>query len=295
MRVLVDQFIDYLLVERGLAWNTLDAYRHDLSLYLQYLENNKIVRIQDTKRTDIISFLIELREQGKATSTIARSIASIRSFYQFLLADKYIELDPSQNLDSPKLEKHLPRVLTIEQVEYLLNLPNKNTVLGIRDKAMLELLYATGVRVSELVSLKTEDLNLSMGFVKCLGKGSKERIVPVGSQAIEALKNYLEEAYPTIYKPHSNNSLFLNQHGRELTRQGFWGILKNYEKRMHLDFSITPHTIRHTFATHLLENGADLRSVQEMLGHADISTTQIYTHVTKTRLREVYSNTHPRA
>lgn len=295
MRALVDQFIDYLLVERGLAENTLDAYRQDLGLYLQYLESNKIVQIQDTKRTDIISFLIELREQGKATSTIARKIASIRAFYQFLLADKYIELDPSQNLDSPKLEKHLPRVLTIEQIDYLLSLPKTDTVLGIRDKAMLELLYATGVRVSELVSLKVEDLNLSMGFVKCLGKGSKERIIPVGGQAVDALKNYLEQAYYTIYKQHSNNSLFLNRHGRELTRQGFWGILKNYEKRMHLDFSITPHTIRHTFATHLLENGADLRSVQEMLGHADIATTQIYTHVTKARLREVYSNTHPRA
>lgn len=295
MSELVDQFIDYLLVEKGLAENTLDAYRHDLSLYMQFLVKNEIVCIQDTKRTDIISFLIEQRENGKATSTIARNIASIRTFYQFLLRDKYIEIDPSQNLDSPKLEKHLPRVLSVEQVDYLLSLPDTKIMLGIRDKAMLELLYATGIRVSELVSLKIEDLNLSMGFVKCLGKGSKERIIPVGSQAVEALKLYLEESYPLLKKSYSNNWLFLNRHGRGLTRQGFWGILKNYQKRMHLDFSITPHTIRHTFATHLLENGADLRSVQEMLGHVDISTTQIYTQVTKARLREVYSKTHPRA
>lgn len=293
--MLVDQFIDYLLVERGLAENTLDSYRNDLSLYMQYLENNKIGSIQATKRTDIISFLIEQKELGKATATIARNIASIRAFYQYLLRDKYIEIDPSQNLDSPKLEKHLPKVLSLEQVDYLLNLPDTKTLLGIRDKAMFELLYATGIRVSELVSLKVADLNLSMGFVQCFGKNSKERIIPMGSQAIDSLTHYLNEVYPVLQKPHSNNSLFLNRNGRELTRQGFWGILKNYEKKMHLDFSITPHTIRHTFATHLLENGADLRSVQEMLGHVDIATTQIYTHVTKARLREVYSKTHPRA
>ncbi len=295
MKKLVDQFIDYLLVERGLAENTLNAYRHDLSLYMQYLEKNKIYCISDTKRTNIISFLIEQKEQGRATSTIARNIASIRAFYKHLVRDKYIENDPSLNLDSPKLEKHLPRVLTMEQIDYLLSLPDTTSLLGVRDKAMLELLYATGIRVSELVSLKLEDLNLSMGFVKCLGKGSKERIIPMGSQAVDALRHYLDESYPLLQKSHSNSSLFLNRHGRELTRQGFWGILKNYEKRMHLDFSITPHTIRHTFATHLLENGADLRSVQEMLGHVDISTTQIYTQVTKARLREVYSKTHPRA
>ncbi len=295
MRVLLDQFIDYLLVERGLAENTLEAYRHDLSLFMGYLERTGLEQIQESKRKDIIDFLLEQKELGKATSTIARNLASIRTFYQFLLRDQYIDADPSQNLDSPKLEKHLPRVLTVEQMDYLLTLADTSEPLGKRDQAMLELLYATGIRVSELVTLKLEDLNLSMGFVKCFGKGSKERIIPVGSQAQQALTDYLENGYPLLVRPHSGNSLFLNRHGRELTRQGFWGILKNYARRMHLDFVITPHTIRHTFATHLLDRGADLRSVQEMLGHVDISTTQIYTQVTKSRLREVYSKTHPRA
>jgi len=295
MRMQLDQFIDYLLVERGLAENTLEAYRHDLSLYLSFLERNQLPHIKDSKRTDIITFLLEQKELGKATSTIARNLASIRTFYQFLLRDQYIDSDPSQNLDSPKLEKHLPRVLSEEQIDYLLALPDTADLLGMRDKAMLELLYATGIRVSELVTLKVENLNLEMGFVKCFGKGSKERIVPVGSQAIAALTNYLDKSYLQLKRPHSGNSLFLNRHGRELTRQGFWGILNNYAQHMHLDFVITPHTIRHTFATHLLDHGADLRSVQEMLGHVDISTTQIYTQVTKARLREVYSKTHPRA
>ncbi len=295
MEVLIEQYIHYLLVEKGLSQNTLDSYKHDLTMYCVFLKKNNFNSYKDTKRTQIIGYLTELKDKGKATSTISRNLASIRSFYQYLLRDRYIEKDPSQNLESPKLDKRLPKILSIGQVDFLLDMPNLKTIDGMRDKAMLELLYATGIRVSELVSLNVDDVNTYMGLIKCFGKGSKERIIPIGSQAIQSITIYLDKAHPLLKKQGSNGALFLNQKGRRLTRQGFWRILKKYSTLMSIDFEITPHTLRHSFATHLLENGADLRSVQEMLGHADISTTQIYTHLTKTRLKEVYSKAHPRA
>ena len=295
MELLIEEFNHYLLVEKGLAKNTLESYKNDLLLYCSYLKRGGFNSFKDTSRTQIIEYLLELRDKGKATSTISRNLASIRSFYQFLLRDRYIDKDPSQNLESPKIEKRLPKVLSIVQVGELLEAPNTSTVIGNRDKAMLELLYATGIRVSELVSLDVKDVNMNMGLIKCLGKGSKERIVPLGSVAIKSISQYVNKGLPFLKKSVSGDALFLNNKGKRLTRQGFWRILKKYSALIPIDIDITPHTLRHSFATHLLENGADLRSVQEMLGHADISTTQIYTHLSKARLMEVYSKTHPRA
>lgn len=295
MENLIEQFIHYLMVEKGLAQNTLESYRRDLSSYSLYLKKSDHFSIQDTNRSHIIGYLLELKNKGRATSTISRNLASIRSFYQFLLRDRYIDKDPSQNLESPKIDKRLPKVLSIDQIDRLLQIPETNIASGARDKAMLELLYATGIRVSELVSLNLDDINLKMGFIKCFGKGSKERIVPLGDFAIKTINLYVDNYRNKSQKKERTDALFLNHHGRRLTRQGFWKIIKKYAKISSIEVEITPHTLRHSFATHLLENGADLRSVQEMLGHADISTTQIYTHLTKARIKEVYSKAHPRA
>jgi len=295
MEKLVEQFIHYLAVEKGLALNTLESYKRDLTAYHAFLAKTQKVTINQTSRSHIIAYLLELKNKNKATSTISRNLASIRSYYQFLVRDGHLSKDPSHNLESPKIDKRLPKVLSISDVEKLLQVPDISTPSGGRDKAMLELLYATGIRVSELVSLDIEDLNLNMGLVKCLGKGSKERIVPLGNEAIKSINSYMENNRGKLLKKDRDSALFLNHHGRRLTRQGFWKIIKKYAKMTSIESDITPHTLRHSFATHLLENGADLRSVQEMLGHADISTTQIYTHLTKARLKEVYSKAHPRA
>jgi integrase/recombinase XerD len=295
MNELITQFIHYLTVERGLAKNTLESYQRDLHAYCAYLQHEGLTELNETNRMHIMGYLLHLQEQGRATATLSRNLASIRAFYQFLLREKFIDKDPSVNLESPKIEKKLPQVLSIGEVETLLNGPDTRLPSGMRDKAMLELLYATGIRVSELVSLNLSDINLNMGFIKCFGKGSKERIVPLGRLAIENVSRYLERGRPLLKKRGQEEALFLNHHGRRLSRQGFWKIIKKYAELANSHKEITPHTLRHSFATHLLENGADLRSVQEMLGHADISTTQIYTHVTRSRLKEVYAKAHPRA
>ncbi|BAD40806.1 site-specific tyrosine recombinase XerD [Symbiobacterium thermophilum] len=294
MNNLIHEFINYLSVERGLATNTLESYGRDLRQYYQYLGEDQ-VDLDAVSRSTIINYLMYLQKQGKATATIARRLAALKAFYQFLVREKRIKTDPTANLESPKLEKRLPRVLTVSEVERLLAQPDPSLPAGLRDRAMLELLYATGIRVSELVSLNIEDVNLETGYIRCTGKGSKERIVPLGSLAIKWVKEYLQQGRPKLVKDREEAALFVNHHGHRLTRQGFWKIVKKYAEDARIDKEITPHTLRHSFATHLLENGADLRSVQEMLGHADISTTQIYTHVTKGRLKEVYARTHPRA
>ncbi len=295
MKSLVKEFINYLAVERGLADNTLDSYNRDLKQFMVFLENEKVENVQKATRNVIMSYLLFLQKRGRATATVSRHLAALKSFYHFLLREKYIEKDPTANLESPKLEKKLPRILTVNEVENLLSQPRGNEPAGLRDKAMLELLYATGIRVSELISLDINHINLDMGYIRCFGKGSKERIVPVGSLARKCVHEYLQKGRPKLIKNRSEKALFVNQHGRRLTRQGFWKIIKKYATRAGIAKDITPHTLRHSFATHLLENGADLRSVQEMLGHADITTTQIYTHLTKGRLREVYAKSHPRA
>ncbi|MBU8879195.1 site-specific tyrosine recombinase XerD [Bacillus sp. FJAT-29790] len=290
-------FTHYLIVEKGLAKNTIVSYERDLKNYVKYLKTvENIQALNDVQRVQIIHFLGFLKEQGKSSKTLARHVASIRAFHQFLLREKATSQDPSVHIESPQLERTLPKVLNMQEVETLLDSPIIQDHYGYRDKAMLELLYATGIRVSELIGLDMGDVHLTMGFVRCIGKGNKERIIPIGKSATRALDRYLQEGRSQfVSKNHKDEALFLNHHGKRLSRQGFWKILKRLAKEAGIEKELTPHTLRHSFATHLLENGADLRAVQEMLGHADISTTQIYTHVTKTRLKDVYSQFHPRA
>lgn len=297
MELQLKDFTHYLLVEKGLAQNTLVSYERDLKSYVSFLQKEEsITSLQEVQRLQIVHFLGHLKEQGKSSKTIARHIASIRAFHQFLLREKVVDQDPSVHIDTPRLERTLPKVLSMSEVESLLDSPKGNDHYGLRDKAMLELLYATGIRVSELIGLNIGDAHLSMGFIRCIGKGNKERIIPLGRSASDAIQTYLDEGRPKfVSKKFKDDALFLNHHGKRLTRQGFWKILKRLTTEAGIKKEITPHTLRHSFATHLLENGADLRAVQEMLGHADISTTQIYTHVTKTRLKDVYTQFHPRA
>lgn len=291
-----EDFFHFLQIERGLSDNTLKSYKRDLDSYVFYID--KVMQKSDWKdivRSDILGFLYMLKDDGKSSATIARHIASIRSFHQFLIREQIVLQDASLHIESPKKERRLPDVLSIKEVETLLDF-KVNSLLSIRNKAMLELLYATGLRVSELITLKVSDIHLTMGFVQCLGKGSKERIVPLGNAAKKAVDDYLLHARENLTKRNNDeNVLFVNQHGRPLSRQGFWKILKAAAKNAGINKVITPHTLRHSFATHLLENGADLRIVQEMLGHVDIGTTQIYIHVTKVRLKDIYKNYHPRA
>lgn len=291
-----EDFFHYLQIERGLSDNTLKSYRRDLNQYCHYID--KVTQKTDWKtvsRSDIIGFLHMLKDDGKSSATISRVISSTRAFHQFLIREQLVDQDPSLHIETPQKERKLPKILSSGDIETLLAIP-QNSPLNIRNKAMLELLYATGLRVTELITLKVSDLHLTMGFVRCLGKGSKERIVPLGDVAKIALDVYLKEARDILTKRQlDEHMLFVNQHGRPLSRQGFWKILKTVARELGLKSNITPHTLRHSFATHLLENGADLRAVQEMLGHSDISTTQIYTHVTQSRLKDVYQTYHPRA
>jgi integrase/recombinase XerD len=295
MESYVNDFINYLAVERGLAQNTLESYGRDLRQFQTFLQNSQLDFLRNSNRDTILSYLNNLQVKGRAVSTISRNLAAIKSFYQYLVRERHLEKDPAVNLESPKLEKKLPKILSIAEVEELLKQPNTFQPTGLRDKAMLELLYATGIRVSELINLNISDVNLDMGYIKCYGKGAKERIVPLGSIAAKCVQEYINKGRPKLVRTYEESSLFVNHHGNRLTRQGFWKIIKKYALEANITKDITPHTLRHSFATHLLENGADLRSVQEMLGHADISTTQIYTHVTKNHLKEVYDKTHPRA
>ncbi|TXL67908.1 site-specific tyrosine recombinase XerD [Cerasibacillus terrae] len=287
-------FYHYLQIERGLSDNTITAYRRDIDKYCIFIM--KEIKKKDWKfvtRLDIVSFLRQLKEEGKSSATIRRTTSSLRMFHRFLYREEIVDIDVSQHIEIPKKERKLPNILSTEEVEALLNI-KQDTPLHIRNKAMLELLYATGLRVTELIELKVGDFHLTMGFVHCFGKGSKERIIPVGDLALQAVSDYLQHARPMLKKG-DENTLFLNHHGRPLTRQGFWKIIKKLAKQAHINKKISPHMLRHSFATHLLENGADLRAVQEMLGHEDISTTQIYTHVTKARMKDVYKKYHPRA
>ncbi|YCA42763.1 site-specific tyrosine recombinase XerD [Bacillus sp. JZ8] len=297
MNLTIEDFIHYLVVERGLASNTIESYKRDLVKYAEYLKKVETVSsFEEVTREHIIAFMRYMMENGKSSKTIARHVASIRSFHQFLLREHIVDKDPSVHIETPQVERTLPKVLSPDEVEALLTAPDESTPFGKREKAMLELLYATGIRVTELMNLNVEDVHMTMGFVRCIGKGDKERIVPMGKMASEALQKYIEESRPKILKRNQKEeALFLNHHGRRLTRQGFWKILKKLALSAQIEKELTPHTLRHSFATHLLENGADLRAVQEMLGHADISTTQIYTHVTKKRLKDVYNEFHPRA
>jgi len=295
MEQLVDTYLLHLRVERGLAQNTLDSYRRDLSKFVGFLRRQGVFGLEQVDRQEIMAFMEDLHKKGRAAATISRNLAAIRSFYGFLSQENLVNQNPSTELDSPKIPKRLPNILSVSQVSKLMEQPDGKDAGGLRDKAMLELLYATGIRVSELVDLNIPDVNLDMGFLRCIGKGSKERIVPMGKSAIQSINTYLERGRGKLIRDPQEQAVFVNIHGRRLTRQGFWKILKKYVRQAGISGEITPHTLRHSFATHLLENGADLRAVQEMLGHSDISTTQIYTQVTANRLRDVYQQFHPRA
>ncbi|WP_062356143.1 site-specific tyrosine recombinase XerD [Bacillus kwashiorkori] len=294
----IQDFLHFLIVEKGLSENTIAAYRRDLTNYAKFLQMElQLNHFNEVTRSHILQYFAKCKKDGKSSKTLARYVASIRSFHLFLLRDKVTDQDPTVHIESPQVDVKLPRVLSVAEVDALLKAPDMSQMYGIRDQAMLELLYATGMRVSELLQLNKDDVHLTMGFVRCIGKGNKERIIPIGEHAIHAVKQYITAARPKLMSKNKPNTeaLFLNHLGNRLSRQGFWKILKQLAEKAGIEKDLTPHTLRHSFATHLLENGADLRAVQEMLGHADISTTQIYTHVTKTRLKEVYKQFHPRA
>lgn len=288
-------FKRYLLVEKGLSQNTVSSYARDLNKFKSYLDQQKMMDFNQD-RFVILDFLTTLKVKKMANNSVIRMVSSLRKFYRYLLETDQITIDPMQQVDSPKKEQHLPQVLSQAEVTRLLAAPDTTTAIGIRDRAILEVLYATGLRVSELTHLKMAELHLSLGLIQTLGKGDKERLIPIGDVAIEWIKRYLKMSRSTFLKPGQSESiLFLNHYGRPFTRQGIWKNLKKMVQTAGINKDITPHTLRHSFATHLLENGADLRVVQELLGHADISTTQIYTHVSQKHLREVYNRYHPRA
>lgn len=299
----INSFISSLSVEKGFSNNTLDAYKNDLSQFAEFIckqaakEDKQQVTWVGVDRAIILDYLVTLREKSYAPATMARKVAAIKSFFNFLAAEGALKNNPTEGITGPKVGKALPKAISVEDVDKLLEQPEKvNTPEGKRDKAMLELLYATGMRVSEMVSLNVRDVNLKAGFVRCFGKGSKERIIPIHSKAIKAVKTYIDDARPRLAKADGETALFLNRRGQRLTRQGFWLILKGYAQKARIESDITPHVLRHSIATHLLHSGKmNLRELQELLGHANISTTQIYTHLTTEHLRRVYESSHPRA
>ncbi len=291
---LIDRFITYLLVEKGLSKATLESYSRDLLRYAAFLVRCGRPTVSEADTPLILKHLIELRAQGLGTRSRARHLVSLRGFYRFLAQENVLSADPSKLIDLPKVQLTLPDVLSVEEVRRLLNAPQSRNPQGIRDAAMLEVLYAAGLRVSELVGLKLQDVHLDAGFVRVMGKGSKERVVPIGQYAREKLLFYLGKGRNLMLKNRTSPFLFIARAGRPITRQGFWKLLRRYAEAAGLAKNITPHSLRHSFATHLLEGGADLRAVQVMLGHADIATTQIYTHVANDRLREIHRRFHPR-
>ena len=286
-------FLEFLKQDKKLSENTLQSYRRDIEQYESYVEKNKINYIKVTQE-DINDYMEFLKEENKKESTISRSLASIRSFYQFLLRNKKVKKDPTKAIESPKIEKRVPSVLTSKEVELLLEQPKDVDLKGIRDKAMLEFAYATGMRVTEIISLNIEDVNLEEGYVSCNGR-SKSRKIPLGSMSQKALQEYIDEARAYLIKDEDENALFVNVNGTRLTRQGFWKIIKYYKEQAHIEKEITPHVLRHSFAAHLLQNGADLKAIQMMLGHSDISSTQVYMQFQDPGIKNAYKNAHPRA
>lgn len=289
-----DIFINYLAVERGLSRNTIVSYRRDLTGYLGYLKSRRIGHLEKAERNQISDFIFELKNQGLEASSIARKLAAVKGFYRFLVREKILKNDPTSLLESPKLWKKIPETLSIQEIESLIAQPNWRKNSGIRDRAILELLYASGMRVSELTRLKLGDVNFDVGFLRCLGKGNKERIVPLGSQALRWLNKYIASARPYLLKKNFSDVLFLTRLHKRISRQSVWKMIKKYARDARIKKAIHPHILRHSFATHLLERGADLRSVQEMLGHSDISTTQVYTHINRDRLKMIHRQFHPR-
>lgn len=294
MQTYLDIFLDYLKIEKGLSSNTINAYRHDLKEYFVFLKKKGKNNLEEVTKDEIVEFLFSLRETH-AISTVARFFSSIRGFHRFLFREKILKTDPTQLIEYPKLEKKIPAVLDLWEVERILKAASLRTPQGIRDRAILEVMYATGLRVTELAKLKLKDVNIEIGFLRCQGKGSKERIIPLGRIAKKFLEKYLLKARPKLLKGKESEFLFLAQGGHPLSRQSIWKMIKRIVKKAKIRKKVSPHTLRHSFATHLLERGADLRSVQEMLGHANITTTQIYTHINRLRLKEIHRQFHPRA
>jgi integrase/recombinase XerD len=294
MKELVDAFLNYLSVERGLARNTIISYREDIGTYMDFLKGIKIDSFSLTKKNNITDFMLFQKDKGLSSNSVARRLAAIKSLYRFLVREGVLKADPSSLIDSPKLWKKIPQTLSANEVDALLSEPDLRDDQGIRDKAILETLYATGMRVSEAVNLKKDNVNLDVGFLRCIGKGNKERIIPLGKKAIISIKRYIDSSRPKQLKNKESDFLFLNRFDKTISRQSLWKIIKKYSKRARIKKPIRPHILRHSFATHLLERGADLRSVQEMLGHSNISTTQIYTHISKERLKTIHKMFHPR-
>ena len=286
-------FLEFLKNDKKLSDNTLQSYRRDVEQYYNYVNTNKINYLKINEE-GIKKYLEYLQEVGKKNSTISRSLASIRSFYHFLLRTKKAKKDPTESIATPKVEKKAPCILSSQEIELLLNQPKDVDLKGIRDKAMLEFAYATGMRVTEIISLDIDNVNLEDGYVTCV-TGNKERNIPLGSLSLKALKEYVEQARDILIKDENEKALFVNINGRRLTRQGFWKIVKYYKEQAHINKDITPHVLRHSFATHLLQNGADLKAIQTMLGHSDISSTQVYMQFQDESLKNVYKKTHPRA
>jgi integrase/recombinase XerD len=296
---LIRAFLNHARVEKGLSANTISAYGRDLGKFAHFAEKRGLL-LESVSRDHLVDFLESLYRQHLDSRTVARSLASLRNLFRFAMTEEAISVDPTLNLESPKYRKSLPSFLRMEEVERLLAQPDERTTHGLRDRAMIEMLYSTGLRVSELTGLRVSDLDARMGCLRCIGKGDKERLVPVGRQALAAVQRYLDEARPAFLRSRRGNApaearLFLNRFGGALSRIAVWKILSEYGRRAGIRAHLSPHKLRHSFATHLLERGADLRSVQMMLGHADISTTQIYTHVMEERLKQVYRAHHPRA
>jgi len=294
MKELIDTFLDYLSVERALAKNTIAAYKQDLNMYLDFAAGRKIQALSQISKNDIVDFMLFEKDKGVSANSISRRLAAIRMFHRFLSRERILKSDPCALIESPKLWKRVPDTLSLNEVEALISQPDVHVHQGVRDKALLETLYATGMRVSESADLKSNSVNLDIGFLRCIGKGNKERVIPLGKKAIHSIQRYLESARPHFLKNKTSDYLFLNRSGQRLSRQSVWKLIKRYARQAKIKKKIKVHTLRHSFATHLLERGADLRSVQEMLGHSNISTTQIYTHIDKERLKTIHKMFHPR-
>ena len=290
----ITSFLGFIENDKKLSDNTLQSYRRDIVQYKKYVEENKIDYVS-VEKNDINEYLQYLHDMNKKSSTISRNLASVRLFYQYLLRNNKVKADPTEGIHSPKIEKRVPSILTSQEVSLLLDQPKNIDLKGIRDKAMLEFAYATGMRVTEIISLNIEDVNLEEGFVVCKTSSSKERKIPLGTLSLKALKEYIKDSRPILIKSEAEKSLFVNINGKRLTRQGFWKIVKFYKEQAHITKEITPHVLRHSFATHLLQNGAELKAIQTMLGHSDISSTQVYMQFQDESLKNVYRKAHPRA
>lgn len=294
MNTYVKEYTSFMTDIRHKSLNTVESYKRDVTQYISYLDGTGVTDISSTTKTTVLSYLLYLQKEDRASSTVSRTLASLRSYYLFMMQNGVVKSNPTSNLEAPHVEKKIPKILSGEEVELLLEQPKNCDNKGIRDKAMLELLYATGIRVSELINLDVSDVNVPMSFVRCKG-GKKERIIPMGHQAKDALENYINNVRKYMVKDENETALFVNCSGARLSRQGFWKLIKYYQHIAGIETDITPHTLRHSFAAHLLENGADLHSIQEMMGHADISSTQVYSRMMNSKIKDVYTKAHPRA